>query len=320
MLEKRWATPEDRNDIIDFIDYIFSKAHRPHDFATLLPKLYGDGADTTKHHFIIKEDGKILAAILAYPVKMTIAGEEMMTIGVGSVSSHPRTRGRGIMDDLLAAVDAHAKEYGAAFAVLGGDRQRYGYYGFDLAGCQLVSSLGTHNVRHAFKDAEPTGLSLVAMNEAHVAKAAALHRAQPSFCERSEETFISILKNWSNNPMAILRDGQMIGYCVINPISGGQFVSELLLENEADCPAVLRHMSDTYGNLSILTPPWHEKRVALLTGVCQTFSLTPNHMMKFYQPERVKAALRKLGVSGDSLCFNGLTPPLPLYVAPADGV
>ena len=37
MLEKRWATPADKNDIIDFIDYVFSKAHRPHDFATLLP-------------------------------------------------------------------------------------------------------------------------------------------------------------------------------------------------------------------------------------------------------------------------------------------
>ncbi|MBR5287297.1 MAG: GNAT family N-acetyltransferase [Clostridia bacterium] len=320
MLEKRWATPEDRNDIIDFIDYIFSKAHRPHDFATLLPKLYGGDADTTPHHFIIKEDGKILAAILAYPVKMTIAGEELMTIGVGSVSTHPRARGRGFMDDLLAAVDAHAKELDASFAVLGGDRQRYGYYGFDLAGCQLVSSLGTHNARHAFKAADTTGLSLVPMQQAHVPFAARLHAAQPSFCERSEETFVTILKNWSNNPMAILRGGQMIGYCVINPISGGQFVSELLLKKEEDCPAVLRLMSETYGNLSILTPPWHKERVALLTGVCQTFSLTPNHMMKFYQPERVKAALHKLGANGDSLHFDGLTPPLPLYVAPADGV
>ena len=37
MLEKRWATPQDKHDIIDFIDFVFSKAHRPHDFATLLP-------------------------------------------------------------------------------------------------------------------------------------------------------------------------------------------------------------------------------------------------------------------------------------------
>lgn len=320
MLEKRWATPEDRNDIIDFIDYIFSKAHRPHDFATLLPKLYGDAADTSAHHFIIKEDGKLLAAILAYPVKMTIAGEEMMTIGVGSVSTHPRARGRGFMDDLLAAVDEHAKEVGAAFAVLGGNRQRYGYYGFELSGCHLSATLYRHNAVHAFKDADTAGLSLVPMLEEHVGKAAALHAAQPSRLERPAEAFITILKNWNNNPMAILRDGRMIGYCVINPISGGQFVSELLLENEKDCPAVLRRMSEAYGTLSIQTPVWHQERAALLTAVCQSFSLSPNHMMKFYQPERVKAALKKLGASSDSLHFNSLTPPLPLFVPPADGV
>lgn len=320
MLEKRWATPEDKNDIIDFIDYVFSKAHRPHDFATLLPKLYGDSADTTAHHFIIKEDGKIVAAILAYPVEMTLFGERLMSIGVGSVSVHPRARGRGFMDDLLAAVDEHAHEYNADFAVLGGNRQRYGYYGFDLAGCHLSATLYRHNAVHAFKDADTSGLSLVPMTDVHVNAAAALHDAQPSFCHRSREMFITILKNWNNAPMAILRGDDLIGYCVINPISGGQFVTELVLENEDDCPAVLRHMSDLYGNLTLHTPAWNAQRVKLLTCVCQTFSLSPNHMMKFYHPQRMISALQKLGVPGDSLHFSGLTPPLPLFVAPADGV
>lgn len=320
MLEKRWATPADKNDIIDFIDYVFSKAHEPHDFATLLPKLYGEDADTTAHHFLIKEDGKLLAAILAYPVEMMIAGERTMTIGVGSVSVHPRARGRGFMDDLLAAVDEHARQYDAAFAVLGGNRQRYGYYGFDLAGCHLAASLQRHNALHAFKNADTSCLSLTPMTDAHIDSAVALHAAQPAFCARARGQFITILKNWRNQPMAILRDGKMIGYCVVNPISGGQFVSELLLENEADCPAVLRCMSDLYGNLSIQTPPWHRERVRLLTSVCQSFSLSPNHMVKFYQPERVKAALLRLGCPGDSLHFDGIMPPLPLFIAPADAV
>ena len=320
MLEKRWATPADKHDIIDFIDYVFSKAHRPHDFATLLPKLYCDAADTTAHHFIIKEDGKILAAILAYPVEMTIAGERVMSLGVGSVSTHPRARGRGFMDDLLAAVDAHAEEVGADFAVLGGNRQRYGYYGFDLAGCHLTATLYRHNAIHAFKDADMAGLSLVPMDDSHADAACALHAAQPSFCYRSREMFITVLRNWNNTPMAILRNGKMIGYCVINPISGGQYITELLLEDEADFPAVLRHMSDLYGSLTLVTPAWHKERVKLLTSVCQTFSLSPNHMMKFYHPERMISVLKKLGVPGDSLHFDGLVPPLPLFVAPADGV
>ncbi len=320
MLEKRWATPEDKNDIIDFIDFVFSKAHRPHDFATLLPKLYCDRADTTQHHFIIKEDGKILAAILAYPVEMTIAGERVMSLGVGSVSTHPRARGRGFMDELLAAVDAHAEEVSADFAVLGGNRQRYGYYGFDLAGCHLTATLYHHNAVHAFRDADITGLSLVPMTDAHLDVVCALHAAQPSFCHRSRDMFITILKNWDNVPMTILRGDDIIGYCTGNPVSGGQFITELVLKNEDDCPAVLRYMSDLYGNLTLHTPAWHAQRVKLLTSVCQAFSLSPNHMMKFYHPQRMISVLKKLGVPGDSLHFDGLVPPLPLFVAPADGV
>lgn len=320
MLEKRWAQPADKNDIIDFIDFVFSKAHEPHDFATLLPKLYGEEADTTADHFLIREDGRILAAILAYPVKMTIAGHTLISLGVGSVSVHPRARGRGFMNDLLAAVDARAQEIDADFAVLGGDRQRYGYYGFDLAGCHLHASLLTTNARHAFRNADWTGLSLVPMEQAHVDTAAVLHAAQPSFCHRARESFITILRNWNNQPKAVLRDGQMIGYAVLHPVTNGQSVSELLLADERDCPAVLRYMSEQYGNLSLQAPPWHTKRVKLLTGVCQNFSLTPNHMMKFYHADRVQSALHALGAQGDSLHFDGLTPPLPLYITPADGV
>ena len=320
MLEKRWATPQDKHDIIDFIDFVFSKAHRPHDFATLLPKLYCDAADTTEHHFLIKEDGKILAAILAYPVKMTIGEETFMTLGVGSVSTHPRARGRGFMDDLLAAVDARAKECGAVCAVLGGNRQRYGYYGFDLGGYQMTANIQRHNAQHAFKDAAVTGLSLCPMTEEHVPFAAALHSAQPSYCHRSPETFLTILKNWCNTPMAICREGEMIGYCVVNPAAKPAFVAELLLKDEADCPAVLKLLSETYGTLNVLTAPWHAQRVALLASVCQGFSLTANHMMKFYEPERIVSALNKLGFSGDSLNFTSLTLPLPFFVAPADGV
>ncbi len=317
MLEKRWATPEDKNDIIDFIDFVFSKAHRPHDFATLLPKLYGKDADTTAHHFLIKEDGKLLAAILAYPVEMTIAGERFMSIGVGSVSTHPRARGRGFMDDLLAAVDAHAGEVGADFAVLGGLRQRYGYYGYDLAGCHLTSSLLVHNAQHAWRDVNASDLSLISMTESHVNEALALHAAQPSFCARPRDAFLAILRSWENQPMAILRGAEIIGYAVLSP--SGTSVLELTLARESDAPAVLRFLSDTYGDLSLITPPWNTQRVQLLTRVCQSFSIAPSNMVKFYRTDRLRQALSRLG-TGDKLRFDGLTPPLPLYIERADRV
>lgn len=43
MIEYRFAAPEHRADLIDFINYVFSQNSVPHDFKTLIPKVYADG-------------------------------------------------------------------------------------------------------------------------------------------------------------------------------------------------------------------------------------------------------------------------------------
>ena len=50
-------------DIVDFINYVFSQAHRPHDFKTLLPKVYADDAPAGQEdfHFLAKQNGRIVA-------------------------------------------------------------------------------------------------------------------------------------------------------------------------------------------------------------------------------------------------------------------
>ena len=35
------AKPEDYDEIIDLANFVFSYAHRPHEFKTLIPKAYG---------------------------------------------------------------------------------------------------------------------------------------------------------------------------------------------------------------------------------------------------------------------------------------
>ena len=109
MTEASWARPEERNEIVDFCDLVFSKAHCPHDFTTLLPKLYGEGGDGAAHHFVVREEGKLAATVLVYPVPMRIGNRELLTLGVGSVSTRPGARGKGYMRLIMDAVDARAK-------------------------------------------------------------------------------------------------------------------------------------------------------------------------------------------------------------------
>lgn len=58
----------DREDIIDFINMVFSMTGRAHNFKALLPKLYGDALDTSGFHFLAKEDGKIKAVVGLFPI------------------------------------------------------------------------------------------------------------------------------------------------------------------------------------------------------------------------------------------------------------
>ena len=319
MTEASWARPQDKNEIIDFCDLVFSKAHCPHDFTTLLPKLYGEHGDGAGNHFLLREDGRIVATILVYPVPVSIAGKTLLSLGVGSVSTHPRCRARGFMKQLLGAVDDKARELHADFAVLGGQRQRYEHFRFVHAGYQLRGTLTPDNVRHALRTVDCTGYALSPMTQDEVPAALALHTAQPSYCARSEAAFLDILRSWNAQPMAVTKDGAFIGYASLIPGSVCR-VQELRLADEGDAPAVMKLLSGAYGTLSLLAAPWEAGRAARIAALCEDYAIEHNNCVKFYQPGRVAAALGALGCGGDSLTQTGFALPLPLFIAPADCV
>ena len=50
MSEYRIARPEEKDACIELANYVFSTAHCPHDFETLIPKVYGEGVDSAFIH------------------------------------------------------------------------------------------------------------------------------------------------------------------------------------------------------------------------------------------------------------------------------
>ena len=307
-----WAKPEEKHEIIDFIDYVFSKAHRPHDFASMLPKLYGENGDAAQHHIVVREDGKIAATLLCYPVKLNAGGKEYMTLGIGSVSTHPRLRGRGYLGQMMALADSRAKELGAACAVLGGQRQRYQYYGFDHAGYQLRAQLETVNVRHALRDVQTDRWRIIPMEQAHVSPAIALMERQPCWCVRGEEAFADILRSWYNKPFAVLKDGVFAGYGTLRKNPDACHVAELLLQDEADFAAVMKLLSGMHGDLSICAAPWERTRARWLSTVCEEYSVSPAAQIKVYDSSQVDEICKKLD--------GFLSGMQPLYIAPPDAV
>jgi len=312
VIKAYWAGPEEKQEIIEFIDYVFSKAHRPHDFATLLPKLYGESGDGAAHHFVVRENGKIAATVLAYPVVVCAGKRRIMTLGVGSVSTHPAARGKGYMKLIMDAVDERARELGAAFAALGGQRQRYQYFGYDLAGYQLAAQLDRDNVRHALAGVSTNAFAIVPMTQAHVPQAAALMKCQPCFCERGEAAYLDILRTWNNEPFAVTREGKPVGFGTLRQNAADCHVAELMLEDERDFPVVMKLLSGQYGTVTICAAPWQRERAKWLAAVCGEYCVKPDNMIKVYQPEQVQRLCDEL----DSF----MPMSLPVYIAPPDCV
>ena len=154
MTEYRRALPHEEADILDFINYVFSQAHRPHNFKTLLPKVYAhDGFH--RYHYVAVQDGKIRATVAVMPAFMPVGNNDMLKIGyVGSVSVHPYARGEGHMKKLMHMMLEDAEKEGYDLLALGGQRQRYQYFGFERGGAKLCFTVNQSNIRHALPNTE----------------------------------------------------------------------------------------------------------------------------------------------------------------------
>ena len=159
MTEYRIARAEEEARLVDFINMVFSMAHCPHDFKTLEPKMYG-APGFAQHHFVAVENGLIRGVVGLMPMTLRV-GEKRLKLGyIGSVSAHPYDKGAGHMKHCMAlALDA-ARERGYDLLVLGGQRQRYQYFGFEQGGMSLRFAVNQRNIRHALGHIDETQVTL----------------------------------------------------------------------------------------------------------------------------------------------------------------
>lgn len=94
MTEYRLAKPEEWEDCIELANYVFSTAHRPHDFEQLIPRVYQAGPEMARiHRVAVAENGRLRAEIAVLPQQMAAGGKLLRAGYVGSVSVHPKARG-----------------------------------------------------------------------------------------------------------------------------------------------------------------------------------------------------------------------------------
>ncbi len=296
MTEYCLGTVSEKEEIVDFINYVFSQAKFPHDFKALVPKSYGENAkELGAVHYLAKCDGKIKALVATRIIDVNVAGEIVRYGMIGNVSVHPYSRGEGHMKQLMQMAKEDALKRGVDILVLGGQRQRYGYFGYELGGAVQLYNVSETNLRHCLGDLDTSSVDFENLEEKDVAFAKSLYEKRIFHTLRPDDEFTDIVHTWAKPCRMIYKDNHSIGYVY------GDF-EEVVLGDEKDYPLVLKAFFEKHSvsGLQIRVAPWQKERNAFLMNLCEDFSLSHVEMLNVLNWEKVLAAFFKL----KSLCFS----------------
>ncbi|MGN1345999.1 MAG: GNAT family N-acetyltransferase, partial [Eubacteriales bacterium] len=273
------------------------------DFKKLLPKLYNPECDPCHANYVVTENGRLKAAIGAFDSVLSVGGEELCCRGIGNVAVHPYARSKGYMIDCMNMALSDMVRDGVDFSILGGQRQRYGYFGFDAIGPEYHASINATNLRHVFRNVPFTELEIldVTADDADLLdQMYALHNTRPEHTVRPREKFFDIARSWCTTVHAVRKDGAFIGYFV-----GG--LKELTLADPADFNDVVRNYVRSYGSVDMSIPAWDTVTLEAAMKICEHTELGTCDMFNIFNYEKVVGALLRLKTTVEELADGVLT-------------
>ncbi len=295
--------PEMYDDLMDFMNYVFGFNGDSSDFKKLLPKIYNKDCDPCYNNYVVTENGKLKAAIGAYDSVLNVNGEELKSRGIGNVAVHPYSRSKGYMIDCMNMALSDMIRDGVDFSILGGRRQRYGYFGYDHAGPQYNMAINSNNMRYIFRDAPLTEMEIRDVNADDTElldKMFALHNTRPLRVNRSREKFFDIARSWRKPVRAILKDGEFIGYFCGD-------LCELTLTDRAYFNDVIRNYIRKYGDVHLNVAAWDNETYEAGMALCEHWDIGTCDMFNILNYKKVTGAFLKFKTTLDTLADGTLT-------------
>lgn len=302
MIEVIRAGKEWKEKLIAFGDRIFGSDVQPGGFAALLPRVYGKDAPCDQNHLIVVEDGEIQAMLLTEPTTFVCGDMEVRGIGVGTVSVSETARGKGYMQLLLSMVRDWMKEEGYAFAVLGGNRQRYGYWGYEPAGIRFKAEISEPNAKHALNEKMTSGLEkeltlepmIPGSEEVHLSWE--LYQKRPAYWLRAEETFYLQLQANRHTPYVIRQNGEFAGYLTCSGRKGRITLTELVLKEEKLYAPVLKLFFEKMApeGYEVTLLPYERERISFLEKFAEGYRMIQDH--QYYVADLQKVLLYSMKV------------------------
>ena len=287
MVAFRKALPGEMEDIIDFADFVFSKAHGPHDFARLVPKLYGADKNTSHMHYVAVEQGKLKALVCCMITPVTVGGVPLTIGHIGSVCTHPAEQGKGYMKRLMAMVEDELQHQGVHLSLLDGNRRRYRHFGYEKTGIRHQFTMPAR-----FQDQYTGQIELVPLQSAEDIQAAyGIYRNNPVIC-RSQEDFREVLTTWQCQPHLVLHQGSPAGYLT----GTDREIREMLMINPALLPSAIVLWCKQRGQstCSLSLPPYEPALLQSAFSAAADYRATWHNNYKIYDFAKVITAFGNL--------------------------
>lgn len=245
------ATAADYEEVVAEADRAFGHQPEENFFRTIQPKLYRTD-DTMNGHYLVREDGKIAGLLCAYNLDMDVMGKKLTSCGIGTVCVLPEYRSRGYMKGLMKYAEDRMVEDGVDFAVLGGRRQRYEYFGYTIAGTNLCAHFRKQNAVYLYGIDADFGYKFADVSrddDEILDKMYALYMKKPVKVLRSRDKFYDSFCNGNVRPVVITKNGEFFGYTDLNGNNGG--TGEIELVDFSELGHVLNDIMNFYGTNGI---------------------------------------------------------------------
>jgi predicted GNAT family N-acyltransferase len=236
--------------------------------------------DGFKNTFIIKEKGNIVSLLRIFPLKTIQNGVDVNLAGIGSVSTLYSHRGKGYMTELLQHSFQEMEKQKFPLSVLGGDRHRYGNFGYENGGRVVnvtVSPRGIHRVGIKSLAAKRYGGEKDILSKMIGAYNGLSYRKR-----RSENDFEEI---YTKPGLAVYYTGKGkdFAFIVISATESrdaGKMVFEFAGKSEM-IPGILRHLSERFGfaSFSLSFPDFSDVPESIISAA-SNWSVSPGLMIK----------------------------------------
>lgn len=288
------ADENDYEELLDFINYVFSHSGESTDFLSLLPKLYKN-KDKIKYHHIMKVDNRIKGVVGAFPITLSVLDEKVNVVGIGSVSTHPYSKGKGYMKELMNKSIEEMKKDNVDISVLSGYRQRYEYFGYEPCGQQINFNILDVNINYKRKELIDERISLKLLDENDhtiVEKAYELHSKKNVKVVRKKEEFLDILKSWNCSIYAVFKCDEFIGYISAN----NGFIDEIVVEDNSDLNLAIASYIKTFkhNEVNLRIPVYETEKITQLIKICENYSITKNNNFRIFNYEKIVRIMLKL--------------------------